>query len=188
LTNDPGIACERALAAGERLLWCGRPTRPVRLRPLDALLIPFSLLWAGFTVFWEASVLQKGSHFMEIWGIPFVAIGIYLVIGRFVMDARAWRSTVYGVTSDRVLVIGGFFRVTVYSHPLPLVSAAQLAEHADGTATVTLLPQMIPSVWQGKQAGWGLWQSWSPYVLANVANGKQVYDLILSRARQTTRV
>ncbi len=182
--NDPAAACERALAPGERVLWWGQPTRPVLFRPADALLIPFSLFWAGFAVFWETSVLQKGSVFMELWGIPFVAMGIYIVLGRFFIDSRAWRSTAYGLTPERVLVIGGFFRARLHSYPLHVLSAAQLEEHADGTATITLLPGMIPSVWQGKQAGWGIWQSWSPYLLANVANGRQVYDLILRRAAQ----
>ena len=41
-------------------------------RPSDAYVIPFSLMWRGFAIFWEAGVLRmRGPNvgFMSVWGI-----------------------------------------------------------------------------------------------------------------------
>jgi hypothetical protein len=45
------------LLDGERIRWSGQPD-PSRLFGLaDRVLIPFSVMWGGFALFWEAMVL-----------------------------------------------------------------------------------------------------------------------------------
>jgi hypothetical protein len=56
-------AIRSELSSGEKLLWSGQPSGGLRLRPADALMIPFSLLWAGFAVSWELSVVRTGAPF-----------------------------------------------------------------------------------------------------------------------------
>ena len=179
---DTVAECERVIRSGERLLWSGVPSRVGVFRSSDLLLVPFSLMWGGFAVFWETMVIrQHGPFFMKLWGIPFVVIGVYLMCGRFFVSARALRSTVYAVTSERVLVIGGLWRRVVHSHPLHRLSAARLEEFGDGTATITLNPESIPSPWQRRNMSWSSWHSWSPFRLERISEGKRVYDLIMSK-------
>jgi hypothetical protein len=45
------------LLPDESIVWGGRPVSSVIFHKEDAFLIPFSLLWGGFAIFWEASVL-----------------------------------------------------------------------------------------------------------------------------------
>jgi hypothetical protein len=98
------------LASGETMLWAGRPSPSVILHREDVYLIPFSLLWGGFAIFWEAGVLgfwgkSHGSDIFVLWGIPFVLVGQYLIWGRFLFAAWLKRRTFYAVTDRRVIVV-----------------------------------------------------------------------------------
>ena len=113
---DPEVSTniQPELMTGESLLWTGRPNPHVVFHSDDLYLIPFSLLWGGFAVFWEMGVLgywgngPKGgtpSIFMSLWGIPFIVIGQYMIWGRFVYDGWLKRRTYYAVTNRRALVV-----------------------------------------------------------------------------------
>ena len=129
----------RELEPGEQLLWSGRPGQGVRLRRADAFAIPFSLIWAGFTAVWEIEAIRSGEPlFMRLWGIPFLVLGAYLVVGRFVADARLRRNTVYGVTDRRVILVSGLFSRSTTSHLLRAVPAITLSERRDGEGDVVL--------------------------------------------------
>src|SRR5690349_16574111 len=106
----PELVLTPRLSSGERLLWSGQPRQGVFLRGSDALLIPFTLLWAGFACFWEYMVVRNPTPLLfRLWGIPFLMVGAYLVVGRFFLDAWTRRHTVYGLTSQRVIVFVDVF-------------------------------------------------------------------------------
>jgi hypothetical protein len=82
------------------------PQQGLVLRASDAFVIPFSLLWGGFAIYWEALAFQTGAPvFFKLWGIPFVVIGLYLIAGRFFLEAWRRRRTVYALTSARVVIV-----------------------------------------------------------------------------------
>jgi len=131
----------RELGRGEKLLWSGRPRQGLMLRPSDALFIPFSLMWGGFALFWETSVIREGaSVFFMIWGVPFVAVGLYITVGRFFVDARIRERTAYGVTNERVVIVSGLFKPAVKSLSLRTLSDISLTERGDGSGTISFGP------------------------------------------------
>jgi hypothetical protein len=97
---------------GEELLWCGRPDPAVIFSAADLIAIPFSVVWLSIAVAIAAGSQAAGAPpAFRAGGILFVAIGIYLLAGRFVTRWISKRRTVYGITGDRVLVqVGSSFR------------------------------------------------------------------------------
>ena len=99
-------AVRNALQPGEYVLWEGSPRKGIRLQKSDAVLIPFSLFWCGFAGFWEYTVIAGGGPLiMALFGIPFILVGLYLLLGRFVSRARSLSSTHYVVTDQRLLFL-----------------------------------------------------------------------------------
>jgi hypothetical protein len=97
---------ERHLSSGERVQWAGRPDPSTHVNRGDAFLIPFSIMWGGFAIFWEASSIAGGAPILfDLFGVPFVAIGLYFMVGRFAYKANRKRRTLYAVTNRRVMVI-----------------------------------------------------------------------------------
>lgn len=107
---------QKELLQGERILWIGQPDPSVRFAKADAFLIPFSILWGGFALFWEGAALtavgaskDPAALIFPLFGIPFVVIGLYFIFGRFWYKAKKKKRTYYAVTDKRVLVLSDFF-------------------------------------------------------------------------------
>ena len=93
------------LRPGEQLRWVGQPDPKVRFAPADVFLVPFSLLWGGFAIIWEWQVLANSESILfALWGIPFVLVGLYFIVGRFIYKKHRKLRTVYGLTDSRAIV------------------------------------------------------------------------------------
>src|SRR5262245_39234299 len=94
------------LLKGEKIVWWGQPGQGLLFTSKDWFMVPFSLMFAGFAVFWESGVLgaPNSPTFMKLWGIPFLLAGLYLVVGRFLVDAWARSGITYAVTDKRILI------------------------------------------------------------------------------------
>lgn len=79
-------------------------------------MVPFSLFWGGFAIFWflgASGILDLGTHRPDktfrhvgmIWGTPFVLIGQYMIWGRFVYRWWVKKRTYYALTSRRALIV-----------------------------------------------------------------------------------
>ncbi len=94
--TDPYDFCRRYMTDDEYILWKGHPEKGNIFTGREAVMLPFSIVWLSFAIYWEMTVLRSGnSWFMALWGLPFVAIGIYLLIGRFIMTAYLRTRTFY---------------------------------------------------------------------------------------------
>src|SRR4051794_38568075 len=93
------------LLPGERVVWTGRPKGGLAFTPADGLLIPFSLFWAGFAVFWNVQVWATNAPVsFKLFGLPFLIISVYVTVGRFWVDASVRQHQSYAVTNKRILI------------------------------------------------------------------------------------
>jgi len=152
---DPDIAgrLKPYLMAGERLTWTGRPPAGLVFTGQDALLIPFGLLWGGFAIFWESTVLSMSAPgFMALWGVPFVVIGLYLIVGRFFFDAWVRKGIVYGLTDGRALVLRS--RPNERLNVVPIGGAVRVLARNDDVGTLEFGPPV--DMFAGLR-GWTIW-------------------------------
>ena len=172
----------------ERILWSGQPQQGLTLSGTDALLIPFSLMWGGFAIFWNAMVwfgpfggVDDGGAdwFFKLWGLPFLVIGLYLIAGRFVHDAWLRRRIFYAVTDQRVIVLRGG---SVSSLDIRRLPRLDLAQHRDGTGTLAFEPGT--SGWMAANGlNWWLPALASPTRFFRIQDPRRVYELIHRNAQ-----
>jgi len=129
------------LELNERLVWSGQPKKGVVFRTTDIFIIPFSLLWCGFAIFWFTSALLSGAPiFLAIFGIPFVCVGLFFVFGRFIIDAKNRKNTFYGITENRIIIRSGILKKTIKSINLKTLSEIEIEEKKDGSGTINFGP------------------------------------------------
>ena len=179
--TSPKEIVRTAIESHERLLWTGAPVRGIRLRPLDALLVPLSLMWGGFAIVWETVVVRNGAPwFFALWGIPFVIVGIYLIAGRFFVDAWLRAKTAYAVTDRAAYVVReGPFAVTrrLTGSALDAVSLSP-ASGSKGTIEFSSSP-----MWWSRAAGFRIWNGASSDRFDAIADARTVFDLIVEMRR-----
>jgi hypothetical protein len=180
------MSLESALASyldrDEHLLWSGQPRHGLCFRAQDALLIPFSLLWGGFAVFWEMSVIVSGAPFdFILWGIPFVLVGCYIVFGRFFVDAHNRARTFYGVTNERILIVSGTFTQKVKSLQLRTLTDVSMTQRGDGSGTITFGPIQFASTFTG--TSWPGSGRYGPPCFDLIEQVREAYDIIRSAQR-----
>jgi hypothetical protein len=162
ISQDSVAAIQPELLSGESIFWSGHPNTSVVFHKEDFFLIPLSLLWGGFAIFWEAGVAgfwNSGARSEPwtlgiIWGIPFVLIGQYLIWGRFFYAAWKKKRTFYAVTNRRVIVVQNGWKKEMASSYLDSLPTFIKEGNAGGRGTLRFAPQ--ESMWSGKR-GWGAW-------------------------------
>jgi hypothetical protein len=185
--HDPAYAIQAELGRDERLLWSGRPRQGIVLRPLDALFIPFSLLWGGFALFWEGAAIISGApFFFSLWGIPFVLVGLYMIFGRFIVDARQRANTLYGVTDERIIILSGLLSRNVKSLNLRTLTDVSMDQRANGSGTITFGPASPLGSW-GATGMSGFSRVPMPPSFEMIPDVRRVYEIIRDAQRTTPR-
>jgi hypothetical protein len=167
------------LSAGEHVIWSGQPRQGITLRPSDVFGIPFSLFFAGFSVFWMYSAAQSGAPLpFLLFGVPFVLVGIYLLIGRFFIEAKQRQATYYAVTQQRVIICSGLLSKTTKSLPLKTLQDLSLSERSDGAGTITFGAQHPMASMFAGMAGWPGMEQYIGPRFDLVPQARSVYESI----------
>ena len=169
------------LIDGETVVWSGRPAQGMLFTSRDWLLIPFSLIWCGFSIFWETTVLSLPTAplFMKLFGAAFVLMGLYFVAGRFLLDAWVRSGMQYAITNKRVLINRSwpFAKFTALS--LNRLPETSLVEGANGRGTI-LFGHSIPNSWRGNSiSGWTPSLDPTPAFIG-IENARSVFEQLQS--------
>ena len=169
------------IGKNEKLLWAGKPKEGIVFRTTDLFLIPFSMLWFGFIIFWEYNVLKMGVSIFALFGIPFFVIGLYMFAGRFVIDSLKRKNTLYGITDNRVIIKSGVISKDMKSLNIKTISDLTFKEKKDGSGTITFGPTDFRYALFN---GMGSWPGVKlPPSIEMIEDVRNVYNIILERQR-----
>lgn len=132
---DPRSEIIDQIEGDERLLWADKPVRGIKFRFTDIFLTLFSIFWLGFAVFWTYMAME-GSVIFALFGIPFILVGVYLLIGRYFTDALSRKNTVYALTNKRIIQKSGVLSKTYKSVYLNSIPGITYTEKSDGSGDI----------------------------------------------------
>lgn len=166
------------LGQNENILWTGRPKQGLLLRISDVFLIPFSLLWGGFAIFWEYSAYRAGAPlFFLLFGAVFVLVGLYVIIGRFFVDALTRAQTYYGVTNNRIVILTELFGRKLKALDLKTLTNISFTQKKNGEGTLTFgATHPLASRFGGVQ--WPGMERYQGPQFDLIQNVRSVYDII----------
>ena len=171
--QDAEQAIGAQLAPGETVIWAGRPRPGLVFRPYDLLITAFSAIWLMIAVYITGTARSMGRGMIpggfritsnpftgrpmfmhplsifDIVGFVFIAIGLYLLLGRFFVDARIRANTRYGLTDKRVLMVTGFSGNRFISIPLERIGELNVSRRADGCGTIRFGRASSVQDWHG---------------------------------------
>jgi hypothetical protein len=177
-------AVDSALLPGEAVRWEGTPSRRLHFSAGDLYTVSFSIMWLAFAIFWEAGVVGSGDGgFFVLWGIPFIAIGLYLLVGRYIYAVYRDRRTVYVITDRRVMsIVRGRAGETVLAFDRDKLNGVFMRPGRNGRGTVSFGGQVssMDAAGMGTFMGSGSRRYYRGYDLAffDVANPQGVAALI----------
>ena len=175
------------LLAGEKVLWSGRPWQGLMLTRRDALMIPFSLVWGGFAIFWESNVVSmKAPLVFKLFGIPFVVIGLFLIFGRLPLDAWLRSRIHYALTDRRALILRDGAWGSFKALALDRLPETALLEGANGRGTIRFGAQATFRSGYGNGAGF-----WVPALdptaqFLRIDDVRRVFAILQERSQAPT--
>ena len=180
---EPVPGLPEHLPEGERLLWQGAPrwqSIAVRAFHVRKVVVYFALLMA-----WDAtSSMAAGMSLLRaVGGVAWVGVLGLLAVG--VLSLLAWqsaRSTLYTITSRRIVMRFGIALPMSLNLPFGVVDSASLRVHPDGTSDIPV------AVVKGARVGYLVnWPHVRPWHLARpqpmlcgIADGERVAGLLSS--------
>lgn len=134
------------LEPGERIVWQGRPAAGIRLTAAGLAQSAFGLFFFGFSVFWITAAASGASQAADkgngafglfpLFGVPFVAVGFYLLIGHWFWDAWQRRHSRYALTNRRAIIARSGFGRALTSHRITKDTPLTFVEHRPGEVSI----------------------------------------------------
>jgi len=142
------------LDPGEKLLWSGRPVQGPVFTATDFYYLPFSIVWLGLLLTAFARRMPPDPTSQLI--VPcFIALGVYMLVGRYFTDWFYRSGVIYGVTDRRAIILSSRLGHSIKSIDLASVSGLKLDERRDGHGTIAFGDQQSYWYRQPVRPAWG---------------------------------
>jgi hypothetical protein len=149
---DNLLSAVQRVARGEKILWTGQPdARRVFLMGLGAYL--FAIPWTVFSLAWESfpvGMILFGDRIENnaipgympwvflIFGIPFIAIGFYMLAIPF-LARRAARQTAFFITETKLAIVTFGKNLESKVRSLTEIKRIESVEKANGSGTLKVI-------------------------------------------------
>lgn len=100
------------LAAGEAILWKGKPKKGAFIASRSLTLLPIAVVWLCFDSMLIGQIFDGGSDALIL--IPFTLLHlmpVWLWLGSMLTAGKRWKNTNYYVTNRRIIIQDGFLAV-----------------------------------------------------------------------------
>ena len=100
------------LAAGEAILWRGKPQKKAFIASRSLTMLPIAIIWLIFDLSFIANAFGGGG--MVFFMIPFFALHlmpVWIWLGSTITAGKRWQNTMYYVTNRRIIIQGGYLAV-----------------------------------------------------------------------------
>lgn len=140
--TPPGEIPEFAIHRGEKVRWVGSPREGFRLYPVDLVRIPFSVVFTAVVIsnFRSEGAFEFADYKLSpipilfvIVALPFIAVAVYGLFGRFFDDARRRKRTLYAITNQRAITVVG---KRMSWRMVRSLSNVTLKQHFDGSTSI----------------------------------------------------
>jgi hypothetical protein len=175
-------AIATAADPAERVLWAGRPRQGIVLRSSDWVSIPFAAVWLYFVVgifTTTASSAASAPFPFEVMPFFFVAVGLYLLVGRFIVEAWQRANTFYGLTTECVYIVERYWTGKTRSVSLRTMPELSIEARGDGPGTITFGTGAVLPVW----GGWPGRSRLTIPAFDSINDARAVYQLIREAQR-----
>ncbi|BEU88843.1 hypothetical protein TAMA11512_23070 [Selenomonas sp. TAMA-11512] len=177
--SDQRRRIEEELTPDERVLWTGCPSTSFfsLLTKADIFILPFSIIWAAGAGFASvAMLLGESQHMMSLLIAPFfLAVAVYITIGRFLLKVRLRRKTVYGLTDRRALICRGQNTSFIL---FDRMRTLEKSIRDDGSGTIYLMPDAKPGMFSSLNRNAFQITPDAKYAFVEIDDAKEAYDII----------
>lgn len=154
-TQDHYAFAQKYMTPGEYVLWRGHPEKGNTFTAASAIRALFSLGVLAFCLVWEITAFRQGnSVIMMVFGLPFIAVGLFMLWSSTLRGPYLRNKTFYVITNKKLMLKEGKNIRFCDGHRLPPM---QVKEHRNGNATLSFSYDLFPStVTRRTSAGFAL--------------------------------
>lgn len=129
---------KKYLEGDEILIWAGQPQKGIVFEISDVFKTMFIIVFFAFTYF-AIKLLAGISLLIAIpIGIVFIAGGMLLGIGRFIIDAALRKKTFYGLTNKRIIINSNIAHKKIQSVHFSSKPKIEFLPNLNGTSTIDI--------------------------------------------------